>query len=509
MSNHGDTATEDLAVPSTVARLNYFFGQLLTQRDLQAEQRFHLLLQRLMQREALGTGTVAGLRVDAPPEAGARGVFIRAGLALDPGGRELVLTGDVCVPVAEEARAPGQARLEGDDLGALARALAERWGAAIDEVDAAALAAALEALGAIEAADAAALREALDRVEPPEELALEPGTTLRDHLFDALVGTTYVGLRYHERGAEPSPAVLDASCCGEAPCFPARIQQGVAVVARAAPFPPLADPHADAKAALDACFGAEEAGPPRDEPTPFFHDCRRCLCDYLLGAWRGVPGADDPCHVEALPIVPLAVVRWDRFARPGGASRILDVDNCAIRPLAPGVPAVRALLEAITSCTSPGPRAPYLVAIEPAHGGELELGLGVTSARVTARASMPIVAPDAASWELDLHPADGTSVRRWSPANPPANFFKVSLSIEEDVRVVLRFDAVSPNQPLEMPAGTYAWRINTPGGELEARTTRVPLDGEPAPVRAVPSGDGRPGGVFEARFFLRPRGGNA
>lgn len=500
--HHADHPGGDLSVPSSVTRLNYFFGQLLTQRDLQAEQRFHLLLQRLMQRETLGTGTVAGLRVDAPPEAGARGVFVRAGLALDPDGRELVLATDVCVQVAEEAQTPGQAGLAGADFAALAASVADLWEASIDAADLEGLAAELKALGAIVASDAATLRAALDRVVPPEGFELEPGTTLRDHLFDALVATTYVGLRYHERGAEPSPAALDASCCGDAQCFPARIQEGVSVVLDGTPFPPIADPYADAKAALDACFGAEETTPPPDEEFPFLHACRDCLADHLLGAWRGLPSTDDPCHAQTLPIVPLAIVRWDRFARSGGASRILAIDNRAIRPLAPGVPAVRAMLEAITLCTSPGPRAPNLVAIEPAHRGELVIEPGVTSANVIARSSLPLAAAGTPRWELDLYPSDGTPVRRFSASSPPSGF-TVAMALEQNVQVTLRFAAPTPPQPLAMPAGTYVWRINLAGGELAAQVTGTVLDGEPAPIRAVPSGDGRPGGVFEARFFVR------
>jgi len=506
MSHHGDHATEDLAVPSSIARLNYFFGQLLTQRDLQAEQRFHLLLQRLMQRETLGTGTVAGLRVDAPPEAGVRSVFLRGGLALDPDGRELVLAADVCITVADDAAAAGKAGLQGNDFASLASSVAEVWGEAIDATDLEALAAELKLLGVIVSSDAAALREALDRVEPPEDFALEPGSTLRDALFDALVGTTYVGVRYHERGAEPSPAVLDASCCGDAGCFPARIQEGVGVVLQATPFPPIADPYADARASLDTCFGAEETTPPPDEAFPFLHNCRRCLCEYLLGAWRGVPTADDPCHTHALPVVPLAVVRWDRFARPGGASRILSIDNCVVRPLAPGVPAVRALLQAITLCTSPGPRPPRFVAVEPADRGELAIPPGATSVRIVARANLPVIAPNNVGWALDIYRNDSPDVLHFDRDKPPVNRFNVALSVENDsagrpVDVTLRFSGL-PERPLDLPPGTYVWRINLPGRELAARVTGTAVDGEPAAIGAVPSGNGRPGGVFEARFFV-------
>ena len=63
MATNGTAPTTGdlLTVASGVARLSYFYGQLLTQRDLHAEQRYHLGLRRLMQREAFGTGTVAGL----------------------------------------------------------------------------------------------------------------------------------------------------------------------------------------------------------------------------------------------------------------------------------------------------------------------------------------------------------------------------------------------------------------------------------------------------------------
>ena len=64
MANGTTAAAKDLlTVASGVARLHYFYGQLLTQRDLSAEQHYHLELRRLLQREAFGTGTVAGLRV--------------------------------------------------------------------------------------------------------------------------------------------------------------------------------------------------------------------------------------------------------------------------------------------------------------------------------------------------------------------------------------------------------------------------------------------------------------
>src|SRR5690606_39229634 len=92
---------------SSLERLRFFFGQLLTQRDLEAEQRYHLTLQRLTQRETFGTGTVAGLGVTAAgQDVAPLSVFVNPGLAFDPDGRELILEAMECVPGAE-ASVPG------------------------------------------------------------------------------------------------------------------------------------------------------------------------------------------------------------------------------------------------------------------------------------------------------------------------------------------------------------------------------------------------------------------
>jgi hypothetical protein len=502
MATNGNGALSgDLAIPSKLARLNYFFGQLLTQRDLKAEQGFHLQLQRLVQRETFGTGTVAGLRVDPAAEARPRGVFLRGGLAMDPGGRELMVADDVCVVVAHEPLTPGNAGLTGNDNGALASQLSELWGAAIDKEAVALLTERLVDAGAIAADSPAALRDALNQVEPPEDFALAPGTTLSDHLFDSIVATTYVGLRYHERGAEPSPSTLDASCCGDAQCFPARIQEGVVVVLQSEPFPAIEDPFDAARTALSACFLDEENPmPPPEAPVdfPFAHACHTCLCDYVLGAWRGAP-EDDACRTDTLPVVPLAIVTWLRYAPAGDASRILAVDNCSIRPLAPGVPPVRALLDVITQCTSLAAQRPRVVSIEPANRGEL-FAAGVTSAVVRAHVNGRIRSTDAKAWELEVHPAGGREVLRFSGRsnNPPSDGFKVKLAVDEDgggnpTIVALRFTGRSANQPLDMPAGTYVWRINVPKpsspdkSPIVAAATEAPLDG----------------GVYEARFFVR------
>src|SRR5690606_13472247 len=98
MANHVN-GNGELVVPSSVAGSTYFHGQLLAERDLRAEQSYHVVLRRLVQRETFGTGTTAGLRVDVAGPAMPRGVFVRAGLGFDPDGRELLLETDVCIDV--------------------------------------------------------------------------------------------------------------------------------------------------------------------------------------------------------------------------------------------------------------------------------------------------------------------------------------------------------------------------------------------------------------------------
>src|SRR4051794_4954168 len=94
----------DKPVPGAVSRVRFFFGQLLGHRDREAEQHFHVVLRRLGQREAFGTGTVAGLKVVAEQggKTAPRSVFVLPGFALDPDGRELLLASPTAVEVADE-----------------------------------------------------------------------------------------------------------------------------------------------------------------------------------------------------------------------------------------------------------------------------------------------------------------------------------------------------------------------------------------------------------------------
>lgn len=482
-----DSEREELFVPSPASRVRYFFGQLLTEDDLEAEQRYHRLLSRVSRRETLGTGTVAGLRLDRA-EGEPRGLLVRAGLALDPDGRQLLLEQDVCVRLVDSTRAPAEElRLDASSAEALAASLRELWDASIDGIEVEALSRELGALGVVAEDDLAALASRLEQVAPPPSFVLPEGRTLREQLFDGLVGTTYVGLRYAERGTDLAPAVLDAACCGDGACFPSRMNEGVRIVLSAEPFAPIPNPFEAARAVFTG--RAAELG---DEDA---FGCRRAMCDYLLGAWRPLPA--DSCDT---PVVPLGRVRWDRFE---AADRILEIDNCTFRPLAPGVPPLRALHDVLSGCLLAVDTPPRIEAVEPAPGAPLT----EPEVRAHVNADIELVA---ARWELDVVARDPLrGVRRFSDTSPPEEL-GVAMELVPDASGrprVVRVRFASPNEkPLWLPPGVYRLRLNlpTPDGEpsIVARETRLALDGTPHPVRVVPSGDGTPGGVFETTFYV-------
>lgn len=482
-----DREREELYVPSSASRVRYFFGQLLTQDDLEAEQRYHRLLTRVVRRETLGTGTVAGLRLDRA-EGEPRGLLVRAGLALDAEGRQLLLEADVCVRLLDAPRAPAEdVKLDGSSADGLATSLRDLWDASLDAVEVEALSRELAALGVVAEGDFPALGSRLARVAPPSAFVLPEGRTLREHLFDALVGTTYVGLRYAERGTDLAPAVLDASCCGDGGCFPSRTNEGVRLVLSSEPFAPAVDPYEAARAAFTgraAALGDEDA-----------FGCRRAMCDYLLDAWRPV-GADS-CET---PVVPLGRVRWDRF---DAADRILEIDNCTFRPLAPGVPPLRALHDVLSGCVLSVETPPRIEAVEPPPGARL----GEPEVRLHANADLELLAT---RWELDVIARDPMrGPRRFSDASPPEEF-GVAMELVPDASGsprVVRVRFASPSEkPLWLAPGVYRLRVNlpTPDGEpsIVARATRLALDGTPHRLRVVPSGDGAPGGVFETTFYV-------
>ena len=527
----GQTEAGQLGVPSTLARLNYFYGQLLAQRDLRAEQGYHVMLRRLMQRETFGLGTVAGLRVRAAGVATARGVVVEPGLAMDPDGRELLVEAEVCIEVAAPALVPSSATpISGTTAADIATSLDAYWHFPIDAADVDALRAALVSAGLSEVQNAAAdptfvtLVAQLNRIADPVPSTLPPGTTLRDFLFAALVGRSFLGLRYLERGTDPSPSVLDASCCGDTTCQPSRLQQGATLVLATEPLPALPDAYELARIFLSACFLDEEnpeTTPPYPITIPFPHNCRSCLTDYVLAAWRPLAAADT-CGASTLPVVSLARIYWSRYPRePGGQTRILDVDNSAFRPLAPGTPAVRALVEVATQCAPSVVIPPFFTAVAPANGSVVvvgsednELVLEVTAnSYLTAVDGPPTGVP---RWELDYYPpaSPPATPSRYKESDPGTTPFGVAFAlVDEPGRSKVRLTLTVATGPVLLP-GTYVWRINVP----DANSPPFPdpplwtlfgreqpaafVDGDPNPATTVPSGSGSPGGVFEWRFAV-------
>lgn len=76
-------------------RVHFSAGRLLSAEDLAAEQTYHREM-RYLHNRLHGYGTVSGLDVDVLGD----DVQVGAGLAIDPLGRELVLTEPATIPIA-------------------------------------------------------------------------------------------------------------------------------------------------------------------------------------------------------------------------------------------------------------------------------------------------------------------------------------------------------------------------------------------------------------------------
>jgi hypothetical protein len=77
-------------------RVHYFAGRMLSAEDLEAEQTYHRQMRYLANR-LCGIGIAEGLEVTLA----GRDVEVSAGVAIDPLGRELVLTDPARVPLRE------------------------------------------------------------------------------------------------------------------------------------------------------------------------------------------------------------------------------------------------------------------------------------------------------------------------------------------------------------------------------------------------------------------------
>jgi hypothetical protein len=346
-TNIGDTS---LAVTNSASRLRFFLGQLLTQRDLQAEQSYHVLLRRLMQREILGTGTVAGLEVTHPtagsPEADSF-VIVRAGLAIDPDGRELLIEKDVQLQIAAAPFTPNATPFPPsttpDTAAVLATDINTRFGLPAGTVTAAhvnTMITDLQEAGLIFTTDptpVGTLRTLIAQLPTTTPDPIPASADIPAFFEDQLVSFGHVGLEYAENGSEPSPAIVDASCCAGTACFPTRTNEGVLINVSPTPFPDIADPQETFRACLN------EGG------TLACDDIKTRLAACIFDMWRDMAPVTDPCGGTAFPVVPLAAISWSLFPRAGG--RILTIDNISERPLALGGPATRVLAEVLAGCT--------------------------------------------------------------------------------------------------------------------------------------------------------------
>jgi hypothetical protein len=246
--------------------------------------------------------------------------------------------------------------------------------------------------------------------------------------------------------------------------------------------------------------------PKQPEPAHHNHntglfkvDCRACLCDYLLDAWRGLP-ASDPCAAAAYPVVPLARIYWSRFPREtAGQSRILSIDNCD-RPFAPGVPPVRALLAVLTQCTTTAPTPPRFDQATPPNGAVLTPDAGGQTATVSARATTLLAPLTASTWEVYFYPVNPASTPAtpayWTWGSPPDPAFNLAITLQASqvpsptdptqqvTAAQLVFSAAQAGSSFQMPSGTYLWRMNVDGG-LQAASNSV----------SIPD-------IFEAVFYV-------
>ena len=82
----------------TPARRNrYYYGKLMDVLHFSMEQQYVLAKEWLYNRAVLGSGVVCGLGVEPLTTSDGNGVVVRAGLAIDGWGREIVVPEDVAL----------------------------------------------------------------------------------------------------------------------------------------------------------------------------------------------------------------------------------------------------------------------------------------------------------------------------------------------------------------------------------------------------------------------------
>lgn len=92
------TLPRALLLLETPTRPRYFDGRMLTARDLQDEQAYHIAARRRIALIAVGPGVVTGLRVSVESDRGC--VVVSRGMAIDGLGREIIVPEAVELPLA-------------------------------------------------------------------------------------------------------------------------------------------------------------------------------------------------------------------------------------------------------------------------------------------------------------------------------------------------------------------------------------------------------------------------
>ncbi len=88
---------QQIEIPSDLKRVNYYFGQLLSQAEFQTEQSYFRKRIRLHNLYQHGYGVVSGLSVSASKDSPGK-VTVTPGVAIDSFGNEIILTEDAKVP---------------------------------------------------------------------------------------------------------------------------------------------------------------------------------------------------------------------------------------------------------------------------------------------------------------------------------------------------------------------------------------------------------------------------
>lgn len=85
--------------PSNTKRVRYYDGQMLTAKDFEDEQNYHIEMRYLHNKLLHGSGIVTGLEVEVSRGTSSPSVVISPGLAIDAEGREILLCESTTLPI--------------------------------------------------------------------------------------------------------------------------------------------------------------------------------------------------------------------------------------------------------------------------------------------------------------------------------------------------------------------------------------------------------------------------